>query len=160
MIKDVFIALEEELNKLKEKKIIKYVAEDWGQLDYYQTRPPVDWACVLFDVADADYSDRGERAQDGVGWVMLRIADYSPVNRSSSAPDNTCAFELIDILTEVYKAVQGLSGETFTPLTRKKLRKVRRDDGIREFEMLFKFGFVDFSAMRTKKAPKPDIKIN
>lgn len=45
MIKDIFQELIETLSGIKE---LRYVASDWGQLDYEQ--PPVQWPCALIDM--------------------------------------------------------------------------------------------------------------
>lgn len=53
---------------------------------------------------------------------------------------------MCDLLQTVYATLQGLRGTTFSPLTRKNLIRVRRDDSIREFRMSFEFAFTDNDA--------------
>lgn len=160
MVKEVYTKVQERLHALIADGGLAYVGEDWGQLDLYDSRPPVNFPCCLFDATSADYSDASRGRQDGIGHITIRIADYRPVNVSSMAPDNARAFDMIDTLEAVYRAVQGLEGETFSKLTRVSLRKAKRDDGIREFEMTFRFGFVDNTALRSKQTVRSDIRID
>lgn len=144
MIKDALIAVQ---NALVSLPGIKYVAEDWGQLDFYDKRPPVQFPCALLDAEGADYVDRSCRSQQAEATINVRLADFHPVNTSAMAPDAERPFEIFDLLTAIHKALQGLSGATFTGLSRTKLRRVGRDDAIREWVLTFRFGFVDNSAM-------------
>lgn len=161
MDKDVLIASQERLDELKAAGLLKYVGEDWGQLDLYDTRPPVEFPCVLIDAAVVDYSDRGQRTQEGLGTLSVRYAEYDPVRISSGAPDNTRGFRCFDAMQQIYKALQGLSGDTFSGLTRIRMAKARRDDGIREYEITFRFAFVDNTAARkTQKVKVEPVIIN
>ena len=38
--------------KISEISEIKYIDENWGQLDYYSAHPPVQWPCCLIDISD------------------------------------------------------------------------------------------------------------
>jgi hypothetical protein len=160
MIKDIFIAVEKAITE--NAPGIRYVAEDWGQLDFYQSHPPVQWPCLLYDVSAFDYSDRGLNSQDAVGTITVRVADYNAVNTSTLAPDHTPPLTILGVISDAYKALQGLDGETFTGLRRTKLTRVRRDDGIREYEMTFKTSFTDNDATRnyTKARPTAQIGFN
>lgn len=159
MTNELYIKLQERLDELKNRGILAYVGEDWGQLDLFDRRPPVTWPCALFDVTSADYSDAGKGRQDGSGQVTIRIAHYNPVLVSSGAPDNDRAFGMIDIVGEVYKCLQGLSGDSFTRLSRTKLVKAQRDDGIREFQMSFAYSFVDVTNAKPQNFVHADILI-
>ena len=46
MIENAMIAVQDRLLELLPEKIA-YLAEDWGQLDFYNERPPVNFPCVL-----------------------------------------------------------------------------------------------------------------
>jgi len=145
---DVFIAVQENLDQVKERGILAYVGEDWGQLDYFESRPPVAMPCALYDIGQVDFSERGQKTQQALGIVNIRIADYKPVNVSSGSPDRYKPLGMYAILREVYKALQGLGCETFSALTRTRCSRVTRDDGVREYVMSFSFGYVDNYAIR------------
>ena len=153
MIKDIFTAVEKAI--AESAPGVKYLSEDWGQLDFYQNHPPVQWPCLLYDVSAFDYSDRGQLAQEAVGTITVRVADYNAVNTSALAPEHTAPLVILEVISDVYKALQGLDGETFSALRRTKLVRVRREDGIREYEMTFKTSFTDNGAMRTYTSVRP-----
>ena len=151
---ELFIKLQGALDALKEDEVLSYVGEDWGQLDYYDKHPPVKFRCALYDIGQVDFADRGQRTQQGKGTINLRIADYKPVQVSSGSPDNLKPLEMYQALRAVYVAVQGLQGETFSPLTRTRCSRIIRDDGVREYVMSFSFGYVDTAAQkRTHTVP-------
>ena len=143
MIKHALLAAQSALGKLSE---LKYVAEDWGQIDYYDP-PPVAWPCALIECERADYSDAGRGMQIGEGVVTVRVADLRLFNTSTKAPRAGEAYDIFDTLQKVYCALQGLSGETFTPLWRVSSVRARRDDAVREFRMSFRFSFNDIDAL-------------
>lgn len=153
MNSEVFSKIQECLNKVS---ILKHVGEDWGQLDNYGERPPVSFPCCLYDISKETYTDASGRMQQVVGEVMLRIAAIPPRNTSSRAPDNAMPLNVFSMLNDVYKAVQGVSGETFSPLTRTLMAREHRDDGVREYVMCFKYSSTDTSACKTttKVTPK------
>ena len=146
MIKDVLIAVKTALQGVSE---LRYAGEDWGQIDYFR-KPPVKFPCALIDVEEVDYSDDAPRYQQGDGLLTIRVADIRMVNDSFQSPPSKHEFGIFDLLQSVYKALQGLSGDTFSPLTRTKLFRARRDDSIREYRLLFKFSFTDPDAGRRR----------
>lgn len=157
MFEEIFLSVEKRI--AEQVPDISYIAEDWGQLDFYQNHPPVQWPCLLYDIAEFNYEDMGERIQDGEGTISIRLADYNAVNMSALAQGNSPALSMFRHLTNAYKALQGLQGETFTGLRRIKLTRVRREDGIREYEMIFKTTFVDTAATPEKIKVVPTGKI-
>ena len=39
------------MQRLKEQvSELRYISEDWGQLDYYETMPPVKFPCALVSI--------------------------------------------------------------------------------------------------------------
>lgn len=139
---------------------IAYLAEDWGQLDFYNERPPVNFPCVLLDIEEAQYSDLTRKAQRGDAILTLRVAHYDPVNISATAPDRERAFRIFALMRMIYARLQGLSGEDFSGLTRTSLRRVKREDAIREYVMQFRFGGTDNAAFKPRTKAEgvlPDI---
>ena len=45
---------------------LKYVDEDWGQLDYYSPNMPVQMPALLIDASSATWSNVGELGQLGL----------------------------------------------------------------------------------------------
>lgn len=150
MVKDALKAVKTALSQVKG---LRYVAEDWGQLDYFK-QPPAKFPCALVDIEVIDYTDNAPRVQQAAGELTVRIADSRSFNGSFTAPPSENEFMLFDLLQEVYLALQNLSGPAFTPLSRLRTVRARRDDGLREFQMTFRFGFTDWDAVQR---PRPKI---
>ena len=150
MIEDALIATQDRLLELIPENIA-YVSEDWGQLDYYNDRPPVNFPCVLIDIAEAKFTDCTRKVQQGEAILTVRVAHFDPVNISAAAPDRNKAFRMFALLRLVYTQLQGLSGEKCSSLTRTSLRRVKREDAIREYVMQFRFGGTDNAAYKPRK---------
>lgn len=129
---------------------IGYLAEDWGQLDFHNERPPVNFPCVLIDIEEVQYTDCTRKQQQGDAILTVRVAHYDPVNVSAAASDRNRAFRMFELLRMIYARLQGLSGEDFSGLTRTSLRRVKREDAIREYAMQFRFGGRDGAAFKPR----------
>lgn len=46
-------------SKITEVQAVKYVDEDWGQLNLYHGDLPVQFPCVLFDIKDGQFENIG-----------------------------------------------------------------------------------------------------
>ena len=140
MINDILTAI---ISRLAEKEPnLKYMDEDWGQLDYYQESPPVKFPCALLELQQANWINQSQKLQDGVLSISIRIADIKLSNTSYRAPagQKTSAAAIWLILENIHKALHGWRPQdnpSFGALTRISSRKVKRDDGIREFEVVY-----------------------
>ena len=150
MIENAMIAVQDRLLELLPERIA-YLAEDWGQLDYYNERPPVNFPCVLFDISEAQFSDLTHRVQRSEAILTLRVAYFDPVNISALAPDRNKAFRMFRLLRIIYTHLQGFCGEGFSGLTRTSLQRAKRDDAIREYVMQFRFSGTDNTAYKPRK---------
>ena len=155
MIQDIFTAVKDAI--IENVPAIKYVSEDWGQLDFYQNHPPVQWPCLLYDVDEFAYTDRANKQQAAEGTITIRVADYKAVNTSALSPDNTPPLAMLELLSGVYKALHGLSRETFSGLKRVGLIRVRSDNGVREYRMTFKTSFLDNDAIKNNTRTRPSV---
>lgn len=134
---------------LEKVPALRYIDEDWGQLDYYSPDHPVKWPCVLIDIDQVQWRNQTKHIQDGIGQVSVRIADMKLGNTNVKAPANqkTAAGNILTVMEQAYKFLHGWTGDRrYGPMTRISTRKIKRDDGIREFEMLFAVQLVDSSA--------------
>ena len=109
MIKDTLTAVKEALKTVPD---LRYTAEDWGQLDFFN-QPPVRFPCVLLDAEEVRYSDSGRGFQQGEASLTVRVADNRVFNGSFQAPASQAEFAMFDLLQAVYQALQGLSGPGF-----------------------------------------------
>lgn len=147
MIENAITAIQTRLLELCPEHIA-YLAEDWGQIDFYNERPPVNFPCVLLDIAEAEFADLSRKVQHVEAVLTVRIAHFDPVNVSAQAPDRDKAFRIFGLLRTIYASLQGFAGEGFSGLTRTSLRRIKRDDAIREYAMEFRLAGTDSSAHR------------
>lgn len=129
---------------------LKYIDEDWGQLDYYSTNMPVQFPAALIDASSATYTNEGKLIQLGLVQVRLRIADMKLTNTSGRASqgqkDN--AFGIFDTLTEIHQALHGWSGSRhYSRLIRQSSKRVLRNDGVRIYEIIYSVQLTDSAAM-------------
>lgn len=152
MINDILTAIDARLGSSVPE--LKYIDEDWGQLDDYSVSPPVKFPCALIEIQQAQWRNQSGRAQDGSVNISIRIADMRLSNTNSKAPaqQKLNASALWFIQENIYKALhtwRPVEYPDFSSLTRVSSRKLKRDDGIREFEMIFTTVYVDKSAVIT-----------
>lgn len=129
---------------------LKYIDEDWGQLDDYSPNPPTQFPLVLIDIGNLQYSDIGkdrtatpENRQMATGTIVLSIANLKLTNTSVRAPQNQkdAAWSIWEIIESVHKKVHGTLVEaTVGAMMRTNMRKVKRDDGIQEYEVTYTVG--------------------
>jgi hypothetical protein len=130
---------------------LKYIDEDWGQLDYYSAAPPVKFPCALIDIDNVRWSDEGNQTQIGIANVVVRLANMRLSNSNVKAPAGQKAKSLsfFDTVMHIHQKLHTWSGaKNNGPLTRIGYRKVKRDDGIREIEMIFAVEITDDSARK------------
>lgn len=142
---------------------LKYVDEDWGQLDYYYPHPPVQWPCALIDVTQATWSNAGNLQQLGLIQVKVRVGDLKLTNSSGKASigQKTTAFAIFATLKNIYKALHGWSdSDAYSALIRVSNTRIKRDDGVRIYEVVFTTEYKDNSAMPVvTTAAKPTVRI-
>ncbi len=130
---------------------LKTIDEDWGQLDYYSNSPPVKFPCALVDIDQVPWSDEGKLVQIGIASVSIRVADQRLTNTNVKAPtaQKTKALAFFDLVMYIHQKLHGWSGANNNgPLTRRMYRKVKRDDGIREVELIYTVEITDDSARK------------
>lgn len=139
--------------KLKAVPGLKYIDEDWGQLDYYSPNFPVQWPCTLIDVTNVSFSDTGkdrvkvpQQRQMAEGYITLTVANLKLTNTSGRAPklqkDN--ARSIWEIIEDVHKEVHGWNPDVMAgKLIRKGMQRVKRDDGVQEYTLTYSFSITD-----------------
>lgn len=154
-------ALKAVMAQLKTVPELRYVSEDWGQLDYYD-QPPVQFPCALVECEDIRFADNSMNTQGAEATLSISISDLRLFNTSANSPDADTAFDIFELMGKVNKTLHGLKSATFSPLTRTGIARVRRDDAIREFRISYRFAYCDRSAapvMRKLSDVKPEIDI-
>ena len=140
---------------------LKYIDEDWGQLDDYSPNFPVKWPCALADCFAANWQNMGNKGQLGLANIVITYADIKLSNSSAKAPANQKANSLLfhTLKKKIYQALHGWTGhQHYTALIRTAERRIKRNDGVRAIELIFTVEIKDVSAAPVlAKAPKPKI---
>lgn len=131
---------------------LKYIDEDWGQLDDYSPNFPVQWPCCLVDCSNANYENMGKNVQLGLATIRLLIGNIKLTNSSQKAPAGqklqNKSFRVL--MTAIYTALQGWAGsEGYSKLIRIREGRIKRNDGVKVHEMFFTVEIKDSSAMPT-----------
>ncbi len=139
-------------DRLDSLNVFKYIDEDWGQLDDYTPNPPAKFPTALVDIVDAKPSEISGLVQLVDVTIMIRVAvlRLSPGSQKASAAQRTKSEEAFGITTNVHAKFHGWhkTDSAYGSLTRAGLRRNRRDDGIREYQILFKTTLKDVSATK------------
>lgn len=132
---------------------LKYVDEDWGQLDNYSPNPPTMFPFVLIDISALNFSNIGMdktaipiTRQMAEGRITLTIANLKLTNTSGFAPQNQkdTAWHIWDIIENVHQKVQGFNPtEKSGGLIRTGLQRMVRDDGIQEYKVTYTIGLTN-----------------
>lgn len=150
MINDILTLIQQRL--AEKEPNIRYMDEDWGQLDYYNDNPPVRWPALLLDLQSASWINQSQKVQDAPLMIALTVADVKTTNTSLMAPANQkdSAAAIWVVLENIHKALHGWQPihrrSQFGTLSRVSTRRVKRDDGIRQFEVVYSCFCVDDSA--------------
>lgn len=136
-------------NKIAEIADLKYIDEDWGQLDYYSPNIPVKWPCCLIDMNNGDFSNIGQdltkspkNRQNGKLTVKLTFANMKLSNTSFKAPQSQKdkAWLIIGLIEEVHKKIHGFTPDAnCSKMLRAGFAKVKRDDGVQEYSVYYTF---------------------
>ena len=118
-MKNIFLSIQKKLSEIPE---LKHIDKNWGQLQYEQ--PPVKFPCALLDIANVDYNQLGNLAQDAGGIVEITIANLRLTNSSGKAPRKEEAYAVFDIIEKIHQLLHGWTDETFVPLIRVNLQKL------------------------------------
>jgi hypothetical protein len=142
--------LEAAQTKLNTISALNYIDEDWGQLDSYSPNPPTKFPCALIDITSLIFSNIGKdktanpvNRQMAEGTITFILANLKLSNSSQRAPqtqkDN--AWNIWTIIDDLHKAVHGWKPtEDSNALIRTGLRRIRRDDGIQEYQITYSIG--------------------
>lgn len=147
MSKEVLQNIQNALSTIPE---LLYVDEDWGQLDDYSPHPPTKFPLALIDIGNLQYSDIGkdrtvtpQNRQMATGTVVISIANTKLTNSSARAPQTQKdkAWAIWDIVESVHAKLHGVVvGGSAGAMMRTNMRKVKRDDGIQEYEVTYTIG--------------------
>lgn len=133
--------------RLAEIPQLKYIDENWGQLDYYSPNMPVQYPCVLIDIGQVQYSNLGkdltktpQQRQIAQVQIKITIANMRLTNTSLLAPrrQKEDAWSIWTLIEMIHQKIHGFSLlPNVTPLIRTSQNRTLRDDGIQEYEVYY-----------------------
>lgn len=133
--------------RIAEIKDIKYIDEDWGQLDYYSPNMPVQWPCCLIDIEAVDYSNLGnnfsktpKNRQNARVQIAFTLANMKLTNTSLQAPrgQKENAWQIFQWVEQLHQQLHGFSPlPNASKLIRTSFGRVQRDDGVQEYKIIY-----------------------
>lgn len=127
---------------------IRWIDQDFGQLEEFDLRPEVSFPCVLIDFSDAEYEELSSLSQTGTVMISLRLgfAPFSSANQLSPTNVKVKALEYYNLEQQLYEAIQGFETDFTTPLIRKRAASEKRQDALRIRVLNFTTSYEDYSA--------------
>ena len=139
--------LEKIQQKVSEITELKYIDENWGQLDYYSPNMPVQYPCTLIDVQQVQYSNIGKdltktplQRQIAQVQIKITIANMRLTNTSLQAPrrQKEDAWAIWTLIEKIHQTIHGFSPlPNVSPLIRTSQNRTLRDDGLQEYEVYY-----------------------
>lgn len=136
-------------NKLSEVAELKYIDENWGQLDYYSQNMPVQWPCCLIGIDSISFSDIGQdRSKTPQNRQMAKVsakitlANLKLTNTSLKASQlqKDQAWLIWDLAQKIHEKLHGFCpDENCSRMIRQTLQHNLRDDGVQEYSILYDF---------------------
>ena len=159
MIQNILEDLIEKINKVSG---LRYCGEDWGQLNFEQ--PPVDFPCALVDIMDAGYTSQSKGVQTAEITISVTVADirYNGITANLPARQAEQEFSIFTLIENVNRQIHGHGGVSYNRLSRASMKKILREDSIREFLITYKTSYTDRTAKELSQEAsdaKPRIKI-
>jgi hypothetical protein len=142
------------LQKLEtEVPALRYIEQDFGQLENYEIRPSVAWPCALIDIEELKYSDANNhhnQIAEGIISIRLGMVKYTDANNLTPTLIRAAAHQYYELEHTAYKVLHGWNPAGFGKLLRRASGTERREDDIRVRIIKFSVSFTDDSAKKDK----------
>lgn len=140
MIQEIFQPIQKIIDK---ENLFKYISEDWGQLDDYGKDCPVKWPCCLLDIVNGQFSNIGKLEQEGEVNIIFKVAHLrlTPNSARTTTLQQEQSWEVAKLIQDLHQVIQGFKPHPqHGKLIRKQLRKVQRNDGVKQYEIIYTIG--------------------
>ena len=148
---NLFLAIRQ--NLIDKVPSVAHIDQNLGQLSGSigmrgNTKPSVNFPCVLIDFEDFSFSCLSENVQTAKGTIVLQLA-FAPYSNSSQATPKenvAMAIKFYDIEFQMHKAFQDWSpGDIYGSCNRISTTTQKRQDGYRVREIRYSIAFDDYS---------------
>jgi len=139
--------LEKIQQQVSEIAELKYIDENWGQLDYYSPNMPVQYPCALIDVQQVQFTNLGKditkkplQRQIGTVQIKITVANMRLTNSSMQAPrrQKEEVWAIWGIIEKIHQQLHGVSLlPNVSALIRSSQSRTLRDDGVQEYEVYY-----------------------
>lgn len=140
---------------------IKYIGQDFSQLEAYDIRPAVAFPCCLIDFIGTNYDQMQNNRQWGNAAFQLKLGLDNFSSDTNFSPDAVKEKALLyyDIEYKIYKAFQGWDADgLIQPITRINDAKEPREDLLRVRIITFNTTFEDDGAVPVfDKSQRPGV---
>lgn len=120
---------------------IRFITQDLGQLEFYDTKPPVSWPCVLIDVGDLNFEDGSHNFQIANASITLRLAltTYSDVSSLTSDQVRELGLEFYELEHKLGNVLHNWQPphDELGALVRTATATEKREDNIRVRQITF-----------------------
>jgi hypothetical protein len=129
-MKDIYLKT---VARLKTVTALKWIDAEAGQLEFFETRPPVAFPCALIDVEYPQCEDLGDTLQQCTARVTVRLA-FEPAGITSGAAPTLVrdkALAMFDVVSACYSAFQGWSDTEVGSFSRMSQITEKREDNLK-----------------------------
>lgn len=154
----LFLAIQDRMKA--QVAALKWIDQNFGQIDNYDQRPPVLFPCALIDLTGFTYEELPKGAQRANGRVVISLSTspFSNSNASTPVPQKEKAIEYYEIEWAIHQALHNWTPVTgMDKLLRRTEDKQEREDPIRERLIIFECGYCDGGAVpATTQIARPE----
>jgi hypothetical protein len=120
---------------------IRFITQDLGQLEFYDSKPPVSWPCALIDVGELVFEEALNNMQIANATITVRLAltTYSDVSSLSTDQVRELGLKFYELEHEVCAALHNWQPphDELGVLVRTASNTEKRDDNIRVRQITF-----------------------
>lgn len=142
---------------------IKWVDQDFGQLEIYEERPAVQFPCLLVDFIDTDFDQQGDKVQWAKQMIQFKLGfnPYTSASSATPAKQQQQALAFYEIEKLLYQVFQQWDGnEICQPMIRTKTITQQREDTYRVRIILFTTSYDDDTARDYTAVERPPITLD
>lgn len=142
---NLFLKLSDQLTT--QVPAIKWIDHDLGQLDFYQTRPPVLFPCVLIDMNNAQAAQKQQQMQLITLNFTLRLAtdQYNPTAAVTPLSYKEAGLANYEIEFDIFKAINEwkADGLLYRSIYRSSFESEARQDPFRVRRITFSCEYIE-----------------